>query len=571
GMIRYFTICLCLLTYFTGLRGQDPVVSQADLDAIFAPFDQADQPGVAVSLRYRGQVVYERAFGLANLETGEKLSPDTPMALEQLSGQFTAFALLQLAAEGSLALTDPVNKHLPELANFGHQVTLLHLLARTHGFHDIGNVRVVQGARPGQTIDIDRILGILSRQRTPAFKPGTKFSDTPSDSGLWLMAEIVSRISGKPFAEFCAEKIFQPLGMKNSFFITPNEDLPANTAIAYREGENGFTRALPNNHAPGPFGLYSSVADWSRWQNHLANPPSAFAAAMARLDEVVTLDDGHPYHFTRGELTLGQQYHHSERGVPEIYGMGGRGGYTSSVFRFEDHGFSVVVLGNNGMPYTGYLGMNSTYLFLENDFPKPAVVTVAPEDVYPLSGAELASFAGHYWDADGTLVRRVTYARDTLFYNRGNTPQPLIPIGPRRFQLITGWDDELIITFPAGEDGTQRMEYASPESDPYVFEKYLPIDSSEVAFPDYLGSYYCQDLSVGYDLSHTEGQLTLSNAYAKSISLTPRLLDRFYGDQVPWWNLEFTRNAQGEVLGFHLNIGGLRNAWFQRLEIGPGN
>ncbi|MEM9261773.1 MAG: serine hydrolase domain-containing protein, partial [Bacteroidota bacterium] len=195
-MIRYFTFCLCLLNYFPGLQAQDPAVSQADLDSIFAPFDQADRPGVAVSLRYRGKVVYEKAFGLANLETGQELSPNTPMAAEQLSGQFTAFALLQLAAEGSLALTDPVNKHLPELANFGHQVTLLHLLARTHGFHDIGNVRVVQGARPGQAIDMGRILSVLSQQRTPAFKPGTKFSDTPSDSGLWLIAEIVSRVSG---------------------------------------------------------------------------------------------------------------------------------------------------------------------------------------------------------------------------------------------------------------------------------------------------------------------------------------------------------------------------------------
>lgn len=567
-MIRFLSFCCCLTICFSGLLAQDPGVEQSDLDAIFAPFDQADQPGVAVSLRYRGKVVYERAFGLANLETGAKLQVTTPMAANQLSGQFTAFALLQLATEGSVALTDPVTKYLPELIHFGDQISLLHLLARTHGYHDIGLVRVVQGARPGQTIEMANILSVLSRQRTPDFTPGTKFSESGSDSGLWLIAEIISRVTKKPFVDYCKDKVFQPLGMKNSFFMSPDGVLPTDAALAYREGEDAFTRAMPNYHAPGPFGLYCSVADWSVWQGHLQNPPPTYAAAMARLDEVITLDNGHPHHSTRGKFTYGQQYHSKERGVPEIYCMGGRGGYTSSIFRFDNQGFSVVVLGNNGMPYTGYLGMNSAYLFLENEFSKPAVATVAEEDVYPLSKEELARFAGNYWDADGTLVRRVTFERDTLFYNRGNSPLPLIPLGPRRFQMITGWDDELIVTFPEDKQGIRRMTYATSTSDPYHFEGYTPIDPKEVAVDDYIGNYYCQSLNIGYDLQNEEGLLQLSNTYAKSIALTPRLQDRFYGDQVPWWNIVFTRNAQGEILGFHLDVEGLRNAWFRRVEVG---
>ncbi|MEO0734043.1 MAG: serine hydrolase domain-containing protein [Bacteroidota bacterium] len=560
----YSLFFLLLLTGFY-LPAQPSSATIAQLDSLFAEFDRTDAPGVAISIRHRGKTVYERAFGMADLARGIDLTHQTPFAAGELAGQFTALALLQLAAAGKLSLNDPIQDHLPELIRVGENTTLRHLLSRTHGLHDIASLRRIRGAGANEPVTLAEVLGVYARQPAPGNPPGTVFG--LSDAGLWLVAEIVSRVADQPFPEYCQEKIFTPLGMPNTYFVTAGTAQPKGAAVAYRREEDGaFTRQPVLHHAPGPGGLYTSVADWSRWEAHRENPPANFARIINQLTTSATLDDGHEHYQTMGKLTLGQDFLHWERGLDSYYRIGGGDGYTSAFFRFPEQAYSVVVLGNNGMPYTGYLGMNATHQLLAGQFPEPAVVQLTTADLHPILSATMESFTGSYWDAYGTLVRTITYENDTLFYNRPGRRIPLYPIGPRRFQLLTGYDDQIFLEFSEGAS-PQRMTYADRQSDPFVFQRFTPIAPAAVEGAAYAGTYYSDELGIGFTVTWQDNSLLLQASPDRQITLRPRIADAFTGDLWYWGNVVFTR-TNNVISGFHFDVVDARHIWFRRLPAG---
>ncbi|MEM9931380.1 MAG: serine hydrolase domain-containing protein, partial [Bacteroidota bacterium] len=283
------------------------------MDSLFAPFDHPDQPGVAVSVLYRGEVVYERAFGQADLAAKTPLTPTTPLYAAALSGQFTAVATLLLVADGSIALDDPVRKHLPELAAYGDGLRLQHLLHRTSGLAHPADLLAIQGAVPGQALEIESVLHLLAAQPAPVFSPGTDFSD--GDVGLVLLAEIVARVSGKTFGEFCATRIFTPLGLTSAWVRGAGVALRAGTAKSYRNDEGVFSANPLTTGAPGAEGLYISVQDWRRWEQFLQSPSQDWKPIIEQLHQPARQDNGKQHNALYGELLVGQQFDHLERGA----------------------------------------------------------------------------------------------------------------------------------------------------------------------------------------------------------------------------------------------------------------
>src|SRR5690606_39189370 len=116
-----------------------------------------------------------------------------------VSKQFTAAAIILLALDGALDLEDDVREYVPELPDYGSGITIRHLLNHTSGLRDWGSVAAIAGwPRGARTHTHDHVLDILSRQRALNFEPGTEYSY--SNSGYNLLAIIVGRVSGMPFA-----------------------------------------------------------------------------------------------------------------------------------------------------------------------------------------------------------------------------------------------------------------------------------------------------------------------------------------------------------------------------------
>src|SRR6266536_3761850 len=142
------------------------------IDALFAPWTRCGSPGCAVAVMEGGRVVHARGYGLADVEHGVPITPETVFHVASLSKQFTAFVVLTLAAEGTLGLDDDIRAHVREVPRFGRRITLRHLLHHTSGLRDHFTMMKLTGVRPMDEKSERDILTLVGRQTTLNFRPG---------------------------------------------------------------------------------------------------------------------------------------------------------------------------------------------------------------------------------------------------------------------------------------------------------------------------------------------------------------------------------------------------------------
>ena len=201
------------------------------VDQIFAGF-RGESPGCAVGVSQQGKPVLTRAYGMANLEYGVPNTPETVFESGSVAKQFTAAALVLLAQDGKLSLDDDIRKYLPEVPDFGHTITIRHLLTHTSGLRDQWGLLALKGSPPGSQVHtLPLILDLVAHQKQLNFEPGTDY--LYSNTGYALAAMLVQRASGKSLAEFGRERLFGPLGMTSTQWRDDYTRVVKGRAIAY--------------------------------------------------------------------------------------------------------------------------------------------------------------------------------------------------------------------------------------------------------------------------------------------------------------------------------------------------
>ncbi|MBK9155660.1 MAG: beta-lactamase family protein [Chloracidobacterium sp.] len=130
-------------------------------------------PGCAVGVSLNGESVFEKAFGLAEMEHSVPNTPQTVFESGSVAKQFTASALVLLQQDGKLNIDDPVRKYIPELPDYGSPLTIRHMLNHTSGLRDWFSVRGLSGEGYGQHIVTqEMVLDTIVRQKALNYKPG---------------------------------------------------------------------------------------------------------------------------------------------------------------------------------------------------------------------------------------------------------------------------------------------------------------------------------------------------------------------------------------------------------------
>ena len=169
---------------------------------MFARWNTTSLPGCTVGVSLDGRVLVSRAYGMADLEHGIANQPDSIIEAGSVSKQFTAAAMLLLAQDGKLSLDDAVRKYIPELPDYGAPMTIRHLLTHTSGLRDWGSIAAIGGwPRTSRVYTHAHVLDIVGRQKALNFTAGDGASPT-RNTGYNLAAIIVSRVSGRAFAEY---------------------------------------------------------------------------------------------------------------------------------------------------------------------------------------------------------------------------------------------------------------------------------------------------------------------------------------------------------------------------------
>ncbi len=248
-------------------------------DNLLRPFD-GNVPGISVLLLVDGNAVYARSLGMADLEHSAAVTIATNFRLASLTKQFTAAAILRLAARGALTLDTPIASFFEHPPAFWRQISIHHLLTHTSGLIDYEEL--MQPDAAAQLSDRD-VLELVRRIERGYAAPGAAFRY--SNTGYCLLALIIERVAAQPFAAFLQEQVFTPAGMHFSAVYQGEGSVIPRRAWGYSLQDGVFVRTDQNQTSAtqGDGGVYSSIIDLERWDAALADDtllPEAWRAAM---------------------------------------------------------------------------------------------------------------------------------------------------------------------------------------------------------------------------------------------------------------------------------------------------
>ena len=294
-------------------------------------------PGMAVLVARDGKIAFQAGFGFADMEKRTPVTPDTKFRIGSVSKQFTAAAILRLAEDGKLALTDKLEKFFPGFPR-GGEITLHHLLTHTSGIHSYTDKPEFM-ARVSKPVAPDELIKWF-RDDTPDFAPGAGFHY--NNSAYFLAGEIVAKVSGGSLDACLRATFFEPLGMKDTG-IYLNATPPPGIALGYSVVEDKATPALDwdMSWAGGAGALYSTVGDLFRWNEALFGGKVLKEESLKLMTTAITLPagvDGMSYGYGLMISPVNR--------LPAIGHGGGLNGWSSDLLRITEQRCTVIALAN---------------------------------------------------------------------------------------------------------------------------------------------------------------------------------------------------------------------------------
>jgi CubicO group peptidase (beta-lactamase class C family) len=400
-------------------------------------------------------MVYERGYGMANLDYDIPNGPGMVYYIGSDSKQFTAAAVAMLALRGQLSLDDDIRKYFPELPDYGTPVRIRHLIHHTSGIRDIYTLMSLRGDRLEDVFPDSEALALIARQKGLAFRPGSAYSY--SNSGYFLLAQLVKRVSGRSLREFADAEIFRPLGMTSTHFHDDPGHVMKNRAMSYeRDSSGGFRISyLQNFDKVGAGGLYSTVRDLQRWDEnyytHKVGGPELQALIHTR--GVLTSGDTLPYAFGNNVTTY--------RGLRTTEHGGSMMGYKAYIARYPEQRLTVLTTCNLGAINPGPLAHAVATVYLGDRMgPAPTVAAAPRPATFPTAAVtrpaeDAARYVGEYYSADLDATFRIVRRDDgslRLFMPR-QSPQLLQPEPGEHFRA-----GPIHLHFPDAERPARVME-----------------------------------------------------------------------------------------------------------------
>lgn len=531
-----------------------PADTKARVDKLFAKWDKPDSPGCALAVFQGDRIVYERGYGMADLDHDIPIVPSTVFHVASMSKQFTAASILLLAQEGKLALDDEVRKYFPEMPDFGVPIAIRHLIHHTSGLRDQWDLLNLAGWRESLDLITDEdVLAVLARQKDLNFPPGEKH--VYCNTGYTLLGQVVKRASGQSLREFTRARIFEPLGMKNTHFRDDHAEIVKNMAYGYEPAKGGtFRLSVTNFDTVGATSLLTTVEDLALWDENFYNPRVGGPELVKRMLERGRLNSGKQLDYAFG-LVIGKY-----RGLPTVDHGGSDAGYRSDMVRFAEQHLTVACLCNAAESNPSELTRNVADIYLAGEL-KPLGPAESDEKPIQLSEAQLKSKVGIYWKADEDRTAKIIFKDGKLYLVDGDDTLELKPLDENRFRLLIERVEFAFKSNPTG--GPVKLSIAAIEDEPEVFEAITPYVPTAAQLGEYAGAYRSEEIEPLYRIQVEDGKLVLRRLKFKPSTLEPALRDLYLG---LWGNLRFTRDSQGRLLGFIFNDDRIRNFRFVKQQ-----
>ena len=364
-------------------------------------------PGAAIIVVKNGKVVFRKGYGLANLELGTPMRPEMVFEIGSVTKQFTSTAILMLVEQGKLALDDDIHKYLPDYPDKGVKISVENLLTHTSGIKSYTDDPSWL-SKLREDLTVQQIIG-LTQDAPLEFPPGTKWHY--DNTGYILLGAIIEKISGVRYGDFIRTNIFEPLGMRHSYYGSNSAVIP-NRASGYSRRPTGWVNAqyisMTQPYAAGS--LMSSVDDLALWDAAVSSGKLLSKISWERAFTPYKLANGEDTHYGYGWDIDAYDGH------PVVRHNGGIFGYVSEVLRMpRDHVYVAMLTNTDSHDFdTGFLAMELAATAIGDPYRDPTMVALDPK--------LLDTYIGIY-RIDDTATRTVTRKGDQLFVQRTGRPK----------------------------------------------------------------------------------------------------------------------------------------------------
>ncbi|MEM1260414.1 MAG: serine hydrolase domain-containing protein [Bacteroidota bacterium] len=528
------------------------------INDLFEEWDSKKTPGASIAVIHNREIVLKHSFGMANLEHDIPLTSSSLFNIASNSKQFTVFALLNLAKENKLSIADDIRIHLPELPDFGHKITIQHLMQHTHGIRGITPLLGMAGWNIEDVMTREAILNILSNQKELDFEPGTNFSY--NNSGYMLLAEIIERVSGSSFHDYLQTNIFEPLAMNATVLFEDNEKVIPKMASPYYFDGTSYKKGIRNfKDIVGNTGIRTSIEDLSKWINNYGTHQIGSTAIFQKMLQPTVLSNGEKL-----EYCFGLKKSHF-KGRQVISHGGAHVGYRSQMLRFPNDNVAIVVLSNNGsLDADGKAYKIAEILFGEKNDQNSN--TIDAKSNIPEMNTESMDFSGleGKFELQPGFIMEFEQREEKLFITAtGQGTFPLETITNEKFKISQ--IGAIIEFLKNGQGNYDSLRFNHGNQEMKGKRVVFQLEGSQLEA--FVGSYHSPELRTTYELKIEDEMLVAKHPRQEKTMLTPLRSDKFSGNTWFFGSLDFERKGE-KVMGFKASSARAKNVFFKKLE-GP--
>lgn len=513
-----------------------------------------ESPGCVCAVNKGGETVFQKGYGMANLELDVPLSPDSVFYIASTSKQFTAASIGMLSLSGKVSLDSSIKEYIPEMPDYAKEITVKNLLHHTSGLRDYFRVLALKGWTEKEYLNNDMVVDLISRQKGVLFPPGEQFAY--SNSNYVLLAEIVKRTSGKTLNEYSRKNLFEPLGMNNTHFDDNYETIVKNRVSSYGyNGDGKYFRFLKAFDAVGDGNLLTTVNDLFKWGQNFKDHKVGGKELTDLLLTRGKLNNGKEQDYAFG-LMLGKY-----RGLDIVSHAGGFKGFRTQFMRFPEQDFSVAVLCNVVDANPTLIAQQVSDIFLEDIMTPKESPMAKPEierkeiDVDP---STLDDYVGEY--SIGGTPMFITLDDEQL--KTQITGQPKFDIFPESENKFFLKVVDAQLEFKRDKQGevTGAVLYQNGQQIEVPKKKKTILPAPE-RFIEYTGVFYSLELDIEYTVTLKENDLVIKYAHVDDIVLKPSDPDQFIGGMS---KLEFIRDQDNHITGFNLSFMDIQKIGFTK-------
>lgn len=556
--MRYL-IALSILGIFIQARSQAlPDSTIKKINALFSGWDKTSSPGFAIGVIRNDSLIYSKGYGMANLEYGIPISPQTIFHMASVSKQFTAYSIVLLADKGKLQLEDDIHKYLPWFPDLKEKITIRHLLNHTSGIRDQWQLLAIGGTRLDDVITQEQIVKVLSKQQALNFKPGEQYMY--SNSGFTMLAEIVKSVTGQTLRQFTDSAIFKPLGMNDTHFHDDYTEIVKNRAYSYdRDKESQFSNAILSYSNAGATSLFTNINDLSKWVINFYSPVAGTKATINQLVQNGKLNNGKEISYALG--IAHDRYH----GWTQYSHSGGDAGYRTWLTVFPDFKMGFLLFSNLGdadiygrtYRLVDLFIRDSTTNKIANSDNKVDTTKAIVKDE-----SRIKNLSGEFIGEDG--ARFSFKLRDhKLFWERNGNSDLLYPGIKDSFYVAKS--PEVVFVFGMDKDkGTIVNEYW-PDGKRLLF-KYINKEPTSQQLKEYTGTYHSSELDCNYSIVLKDSSLLLTSTKYENSKLSFVGKNDLFTDY--WWmhHLKVIRDKTSKIIGFEVNDGRVMRVRFDKMK-----